>query len=39
MAVGGVLGGLGLTLDVVGIAALATGQARHRDGSTVAFPW
>ena len=39
MAVGGALGGLGLTLDVVGIAALATGQARHRDGSTVAFPW
>ena len=39
MAVGGVLGGLGLTLDIVGIAALATGQARHRDGSTVAFPW
>lgn len=39
MAAGGVLGGLGLTLDVLGIAALASGQARHRDGSTVVFPW
>lgn len=39
MAVGGVLGGLGLTLDVLGIIGLATGQSRHRDGSTVVFPW
>lgn len=39
MAMGGVIGGLGLTLDVVGIVGLVTGRARHRDGATVTFPF
>lgn len=39
LAVGGVVGGLGLTLDVVGIVGLLAGRAQHRSGATVAFPF
>lgn len=39
MAVGGVVGGLGLTLDVLGVVGMLTGRAERRPGSTVAFPY